>query len=72
MAIAVGVHKSRVDQIIRHLTLADPAINPQRVLEQMPRHMPDELFEQLLQQQAALAAYEELGITPDDLEILPD
>ena len=70
MAIAVGMHKSRVDQIIRDLTLADRAIRAQRALEQMRRHMPDELFQQLLREQPQLAAYEELGITPDELGIL--
>ena len=34
--------------------------------------MPDELFQQLLQQQPELAAYDELDITPDELGILPD
>jgi hypothetical protein len=72
MAIAVSMHKSRVDQIIRELTLADRAIKARRALEQMRRHMPDELFEELLQQHPELAAYEELGITPDELGILPD
>ena len=72
MAIAVGMHKSRVDQIIRDLTLADCAIKAQRALEQMRRHMPEELFQQLLQQKPGLAAYEELGITPDELGVLPD
>ena len=62
MAAAVGMHKSRVDQIIRDLTLADRAIKAQRALEQMRRHMPDELFQKLLQQQPELAAYEELGL----------
>jgi hypothetical protein len=72
MAIAVGMHKSRVDQIIRDLTLADRAIKAQRALEQIRRHMPDELFQQLLRQQPELAAYEELGITPDELGVPPD
>ena len=72
MAIAVGMHKSRVDQIIRDLTLADRAITAHRALEQMRRHMPDELFQQLLQQQPELAAYEELGITSHELGVQPD
>lgn len=72
MAIAVGIHKSRVDQIIRDLTLADRAITARRVLEQIRRHMPEELFEQLLHKQPELAAYEELGITPDERGVLPD
>jgi hypothetical protein len=72
MAIAVSMHKSRVDQIIRDLTLADRAIKARRALEQMRRHMPDALFEEPLQQHPELAAYEELGITPDELGILPD
>lgn len=72
MAIAVGIHKSRVDQIIRDLTLADRAIKAQRALERMRRHMPDELFQQVLQQEPDLAAYAELGITPDELGVLPD
>jgi len=71
MAIAVGMHKSRVDQLIRDLTLADRAIKAQRALEQMRRHMPAKLFQQLLQQEPELAAYEELGITPDELGVLP-
>jgi hypothetical protein len=40
------MHKSRVDQIIRDLTLADRAIKAQRALEQMRRLMPEELFQQ--------------------------
>jgi hypothetical protein len=72
MAIAVGMHKSRVDQIIRDLTLADRAIKAQRALEQIRRHMPAELFQQFLQQEPEVAAYQELGITPDELGILPD
>jgi hypothetical protein len=72
MARATGLAKSRVDQIIRELTLADRAVKAQRALEQMRRHMPDELFQRLLQQQPELAAYDELGITPDELGILPD
>jgi hypothetical protein len=72
MASAVDMHKSRVDQIIRDLTLADRAIKAQRALEQMRRHMPDELFQQMLQQEPDLAAYEQLGIRPDELGVLPD
>ena len=72
MAIAVRMHKSRIDQIIRDLTLADRAIKAHMALEQMRRHMPEELFQQLLQQQPELAAYEELGITPDELGVQPD
>ena len=34
--------------------------------------MPDELFQQLLQQRPELAAHEGLGIAPDELGILPD
>ncbi len=72
MAIAVAMHKSRVDQIIRDLTLADRAVKAQRALEQIRRHMPAELFQELLQQQPELAAYEELGISADEVGILPD
>lgn len=74
MAIAVEMHKSRVDQLIRDLTLPDRAIKAQTALEQIRKHMPDELFQQLLQQQPelALAAYKELGMTPDQPGILPD
>jgi hypothetical protein len=72
MATAVSMHKSRVDQIIRELTLADQAIQAQRALEQVRRHMPEELFQQMLQQDPELVAYEELGITIDEIGILPD
>ena len=72
MAIAVEMHKSRVDQLIRDLTLPDRAIKAQTALEQIRKHMPDELFQQLLQQQPELAAYKELGMTPDQPGILPD
>lgn len=72
MATAVRMHKSRVDQIIRDLTLADDSIKARRALEQMRRHMPDELFQQVLQQQPELAACEALGITPAELGVLPD
>ena len=47
-------------------------IKAQRALEQIRRHMPEELFQQMLRQQPELAAYEELGIAPDELGILPD
>lgn len=72
MARATGLAKSRVDQIIRELTLADRAAKAHRALEQVRRHMPDELFQRLLHQQPELPAYEELGITPDEFGILPD
>ncbi len=72
MAIAVDMHKSRVDQIIRDLTLADRAVKAQRALERMRRHMPDELFQEVLKQEPDLAAYEELGLTPDELGVPPD
>ena len=72
MARATGLAKSRVDQIIRELTLADRAVEARRALEEMRRHMPDELFQQVLQQQPELAAYEQMGITPDELGVLPD
>ena len=72
MATAVGMHKSRVDQIIRDLTLSDRAIKARAAVEQMRRHMPDELFRQMLQEEPELVAYTELGVTPDELGILPD
>jgi Lon protease-like protein len=42
MAMAIGMHKSRVDQIIRELTLHDQAVTTKRLMEQMRRHVADE------------------------------
>lgn len=40
-AFATGLVKSRVDQIIRDLTLADRARNAREGLERVQRHLPD-------------------------------
>jgi hypothetical protein len=52
MARAVGISKSRVDQIIRELTLHDQAVTTKRLMEQMRRHMTDEQYAAVLRQQA--------------------
>jgi hypothetical protein len=41
MAIATGLVKSRVDQIIRDLTLADNARKAREAVERVRRHLPD-------------------------------
>ncbi len=41
MAIATGLVKSRVDQIIRELTLADEAWKSREAVERVRRHLPD-------------------------------
>jgi hypothetical protein len=54
MAVAVGLAKSRVDQIIRELTLWDQARNAQEAYERLRRHMPEELLKQAIEQNPAL------------------
>lgn len=54
MAVAVGLVKSRVDQIIRDLTLLDQARNAQEAYERLRRHMPPELLREALAQNPAL------------------
>jgi hypothetical protein len=50
MAIAVGMHKSRVDQIIRDLALLDNARKAREALERLRRHMPESMLNELLAQ----------------------
>lgn len=54
MALAVGLVKSRVDQIIRDLTLLDQARNAREAYERLRRHMPPELLREALAQNPAL------------------
>lgn len=54
MAIAVGLVKSRVDQIIRDLTLLDQARNAREAYERLRRHMPPALLREVLAQNPAL------------------
>ena len=54
MALAVGLAKSRVDQIIRDLTLLDQARNAREAYERLRRHMPPELLREALAQNPAL------------------
>ncbi len=54
MAIAVGLVKSRVDQIIRDMTLLDQARNAREAYERLRRHMPTELLRESLAQNPAL------------------
>jgi hypothetical protein len=42
MAIATGLVKSRVDQIVRDLTLADDARKAREAVERVRRHLPDD------------------------------
>jgi hypothetical protein len=67
MAIAVGLAKSRVDQIIRELTLLDQAHNAREAYERLRRHMPEELLKQAIEQNPALDPdypwYEDMGET---------
>lgn len=62
MAVAIGVHKTRVDQIVRELTLLDQERKAREIIDRMRRHMPDELFQEVLKQQPELAEYyEDMG-----------
>ncbi len=62
MARAIGVHKTRVDQIIRELTLLDQERTAREMVERLRRHMPDELFQEFLKQQPGVAQYfEDMG-----------
>jgi hypothetical protein len=54
MAIAIGLVKSRVDQIIRDLTLLDQARNAREAYERLRRHMPPELLREALAENPAL------------------
>lgn len=54
MAVAVGLVKSRVDQIIRDLTLLDQARNAHDAYERLRRHMPPELLQAALAENPAL------------------
>ena len=54
MALAVGLVKSRVDQIIRDLTLFDQARKAREAYERLRRHMPPELLREALAQNPAL------------------
>ena len=62
MARAIGVHKTRVDQIVRELTLLDQERKAREIIARIRPHMPDELFQEVLKQQPELARYyEEMG-----------
>jgi hypothetical protein len=66
MARAIGVHKTRVDQIVRELTLLDQERSAREALDRLRRHMPEELFREALRQQPELAQYyEDMGETFD-------
>jgi hypothetical protein len=54
MAIAVGLAKSRVDQIIRDLTLMDQARKAREAYERLARHMPPELLREAIAKNPAL------------------
>lgn len=54
MAIAIGLAKSRVDQIIRELTLLDHARKAHEAYERLRRHMPEELLQKAIEQNPAL------------------
>lgn len=54
MAVAVGLVKSRVDQIIRDLTLLDQARNAREAYERLRRHMPPELLREAIAENPAL------------------
>jgi hypothetical protein len=59
MARAIGVHKTRVDQIVRELTLLDQERNAREIIARMRPHMSDELFQEVLKEQPELAKYYE-------------
>jgi len=59
MARAIGVHKTRVDQIVRELTLLDQERKAREIIARIRPHMPDELFQEVLKQQPELARYYE-------------
>lgn len=64
MARAIGVHKTRVDQIVRELTLLDQERKAREALDRLRRHMPPDLFQEALRQQPELAKYyEDMGET---------
>lgn len=42
MAVATGLVKSRIDQIVRDLTLADDARKAREAVERVRRHLPDD------------------------------
>jgi len=69
MAVAVGLVKSRVDQIIRDLTLLDQARNAREAYERLRRHVPPELLREALAENPALDPDypwdEEMGQTAD-------
>lgn len=69
MAVAVGLVKSRVDQIIRDLTLVDQARNAREAYERLRRHMPPDLLREALAQNPALdpdyPLEEQIGETVD-------
>ena len=55
MAVAVGLQaKSRVDQIIRELTLLDQARHAREAYQRRRRPMPEELLKQAIEQNPAL------------------
>jgi hypothetical protein len=54
MAIAVSLAKSRVDQIIRDLTLMDEARKAREAYERLARHMPPELLREAVARNPAL------------------
>ncbi len=54
MAVAVGLVKIRVDQIIRDLTLLDQARKAREAYERLRRHVPAELLREALAQNPAL------------------
>lgn len=54
MAVAVGLAKSRVDQIIRDLTLLDQARNAREAYERLRRHMPEDLLKEAIAQNPEL------------------
>jgi hypothetical protein len=69
MAVAVGLVKSRVDQIIRDLTLLDQARNAREAYDRLRRHMPPELLREALAENPGLDPdypwNDQLGETPD-------
>ncbi len=64
MARAIGVHKTRVDQIVRELTLLDQERTARELIARMRPHMSDELFQEVLRERPELAKYyEDMGKT---------
>lgn len=67
MAIAVGLAKSRVDQIIRGLTLADQAKKSRELIARLRLHMPEDMVNEVIADHPELAEAAEEHPYADDM-----